>query len=66
MKTAPSCNFSEESVTISVGPDGRLYFHDLSPDLIRVALALNPEDAGMRRRLALSEGDAETRHEEAP
>jgi putative pyruvate formate lyase activating enzyme len=42
-----------DDVQVSVGPDGRLYFHDLDADLIEVALAVNPDDAVMRRRLAL-------------
>lgn len=38
---------------ISVGPDGRVYFHDLDRDLIEVALVINPADKLMRRRLAM-------------
>lgn len=38
---------------ISIGPDGRVYFHDLDRDLIEVALVMNPADRLMRRRLAL-------------
>ncbi|MGB9626369.1 MAG: hypothetical protein ACPMAQ_16065 [Phycisphaerae bacterium] len=40
-------------VEVSIGPDGRLYFHDLDADLIEVALAVNPDDRAMRRRRAL-------------
>lgn len=43
-----------DDVEVSVGPDGRLYFHDLDADLIEVALAVNPDDPLMRRRSALS------------
>lgn len=38
---------------VSIGPDGRLYFHDLDCELIELALAINPADQAMRRRLAL-------------
>jgi hypothetical protein len=48
-------NTGLEEVIISVGPDGRVYFHDLDPELIRVALAVSPDDALMRRRLAVCE-----------
>ncbi|GMU22165.1 MAG: hypothetical protein AMXMBFR13_22530 [Phycisphaerae bacterium] len=40
-------------IAISIGPDGRLYFHDLDPELIDVALAVNPADVTMQRRKAL-------------
>jgi hypothetical protein len=40
-------------VTISIGADGRVYFHDLDQELIELALAVNPDDKLMRRRLAL-------------
>jgi hypothetical protein len=46
-------------VVISIGPDGRAYFHDLDPELIRVALAVNPSDELMQRRLALSRETSE-------
>ena len=49
----PSPEETRGDVVISVGPDGRLYFHDLDPELIEVALAVNPADELMRRRLAL-------------
>ena len=58
MKTPAPCNLEEESVIVSVGPDGRVYFHDLDADLIRVALALNPADPAMLRRLELCERHA--------
>jgi hypothetical protein len=49
----PSSQQSRGDVVISVGPDGRIYFHDLDKDLIEVALAVNPDDRLMRRRLRL-------------
>ncbi len=42
-----------QEVEVSIGPDGRLYFHDLDADLIEVALVVNPDDRAMRRRRAL-------------
>jgi len=42
-----------------VGPDGRVYFHDLDRELIEVALAVNPEDEVMRRRLAVCQRRAQ-------
>lgn len=48
-----------QEVVISVGPDGRVYFHDLDRELIEVALAVNPEDEVMRRRLAVCQRRAQ-------
>jgi hypothetical protein len=42
-----------QEVVISIGSDGRVYFHDLDRELIEVALAINPQDEAMRRRLAI-------------
>lgn len=53
MSPSPVTPDMRGDVTISVGPDGRLYFHDLDPELIEIALAVNPDDALMRRRRAL-------------
>jgi hypothetical protein len=37
-------------VTIRIGPDGRLYFADLPPDLLPVAVAVLPENESLRVR----------------
>lgn len=37
-------------VVIRIGPDGRVYLHDITEDLLPVALALNPNDPAMLRR----------------
>lgn len=59
MSPADCDPLTRSDVTISIGPDGRLYFHDLDPELIAVALAVNPTDPLMRRRLTLCQGPAE-------
>ena len=38
-------------VTIRIGPDGTVYFNDVTLDLLPVTLALNPDDARLRQRL---------------
>jgi hypothetical protein len=53
MSSPVSTPLARGDITISIGPDGRVYFHDLDPELIAVGLALNPADALMRRRLEL-------------
>ncbi|MHC4415671.1 MAG: radical SAM protein [Planctomycetota bacterium] len=37
-------------VTIRIGPDGRLYWNDITIDLLPVALALSPHDPVLNRR----------------
>jgi len=60
MSTLPTCPGAPlQEVVISVGPDGRVYFHDLDRELIEVALAVNPEDEVMRRRLAVCQEGAQ-------
>ena len=63
-ENAPDPEFSPE-VTISVGPDGRVYFHDLDPELIEVALAVNPADEGMRQRWIMSRTPGAAKQEES-
>ncbi|MFO0872449.1 MAG: hypothetical protein U0575_00570 [Phycisphaerales bacterium] len=41
-------------VDITIGPDGMLYFNDLPADLLPVAAALCPDDAALRRRIAIA------------
>jgi hypothetical protein len=38
------------AVTIRIGPDGRVYFHDITADLVPVARALDPRNAELKRR----------------
>lgn len=38
------------AVTIRIGPDGVLYWHDLTADLLPVALALCPGDPDLEAR----------------
>ena len=60
MSIPPACPAPlSEEVLISVGPDGRVYFHDLDRELIEVALAINPEDEAMRRRLVICQQRAQ-------
>jgi hypothetical protein len=37
-------------VTVRIGPDGRLYLHDIPPDLLPVVLAMCPDDPVLKRR----------------
>jgi len=37
-------------VTIRIGPDGRVYFHDITAELLPVALALDPRSAALKLR----------------
>lgn len=53
MSAHPVDGFEEQEVIISIGPDGRLFFHDLDAELIELALAINPGDALMCRRREL-------------
>ena len=38
------------TVTIRLASDGRVLFHDLTPDLVAIARLLNPLDTTLRRR----------------
>ncbi|HVO77124.1 MAG TPA: hypothetical protein VMT60_03980 [Candidatus Bathyarchaeia archaeon] len=38
-------------IVIRIGPDGRVYLHDITADLVPIALAMNPDDRNMRSRL---------------
>lgn len=59
MDTSPVCPTPPlHEVVVSVGPDGRVYFHDLDRELIEVALAVNPHDEAMRRRLMICQQGA--------
>lgn len=40
----------ELDVLIRIGPDGQVYLHDITADLMPVVLALNPNDPELRRR----------------
>jgi len=40
-------------VTITVGVDGRIYFHDLLPELLTIAAEICPRDPALLDRLAL-------------
>jgi hypothetical protein len=41
---------------ITIGIDGRLYCHDLTPDLVAVLLELCPTDQVLMARAALNQG----------
>jgi hypothetical protein len=43
-------------ITIRIGPDGVIYFHDLTIDLLPVAAALAPGDPDLARRGAATSG----------
>ncbi len=38
------------TVTIRLAPDGRVLFHDLTPELLPIALQLGPADGALLRR----------------
>lgn len=40
----------ELDVLIRIGADGRVYIHDITPDLLPIVLRLNPHDPDLRRR----------------
>ncbi len=42
-------------VMIRIGPDGTLYFHDLTADLLPVAAALCPQDKALAVRVLAAE-----------
>jgi hypothetical protein len=42
------------SLTIRIGPDGKLYFHDITADLLPVALALCPHNEELKQRHAVA------------
>ncbi|MGQ0627423.1 MAG: hypothetical protein ACT4PL_04895 [Phycisphaerales bacterium] len=42
-------------IEIRIDRRGRVYFHDLPPDALGLAQALDPENAEMRQRVALAE-----------
>ena len=46
-------------LTIRIGPDGKLYFHDITAALLPVALALCPQTEELGRRLAVAQAFAE-------
>jgi hypothetical protein len=37
-------------ITIRIARDGRVYFHDIPPDMIGVARAIDPGNPGLRMR----------------
>lgn len=41
---------AELTATITVGVDGRVYFHDLTAGLLRIATALSPDSPAVWRR----------------
>lgn len=45
-------NGSDLVVTIRLGADGKVYFYDIPPAMLPVALALAPEDASLAARAA--------------
>lgn len=42
-------------LTIRIGRDGRVYFHDITADLLPVALALCPDDPVLQHRAAAAQ-----------
>lgn len=40
-------------ITIRIGPDGRVFFHDIPEGLVGVALSMNPDDPSMRERVRI-------------
>jgi hypothetical protein len=42
-------------VNIRIGPDGTLYFHDITLEMLPVALAMCPDNEDLKRRVAAAE-----------
>lgn len=42
-------------VTITIGTDGRMYFHDLTPELVPIAVAICPDNSELMARQAMIE-----------
>ncbi|NLX23791.1 MAG: hypothetical protein GXY55_19230 [Phycisphaerae bacterium] len=42
------------AATITLGADGRVYFHDLTPELLPVAAAISPQALSVARRELLA------------
>lgn len=38
-------------IVIRIAPDGKVYLHDITPDLLPVIEALNPRDEAVRARV---------------
>lgn len=45
---------SPAAATITLGADGRVYFHDLTPELLPVAAAISPQALSVARRELLA------------
>jgi hypothetical protein len=43
-------------IVIRIAPDGKVYLHDLTPDLLPVIEALNPRDEVVRARVEACRG----------
>ncbi len=43
-------------ITIRIGPDGLVYFQDITAELLPIVLSLRPDDADLRRRVSLAAG----------
>lgn len=51
---------TDQDVTITINPEGRIYFHELTPWLVPVAVALCPSSPELHvRELALVRPDVE-------
>lgn len=50
------------TITITIGADGRLLFHDLTAQSLPVAAALCPDDAELRQRLETYEAFEKGNH----
>ena len=50
----PSIGFDDRGrdleITIRIGKDGRVYFHDITLDMIAVARSLRPDDRQLQER----------------
>ncbi len=42
------------AATITIGVDGRVYFHELTPELLPVAAAISPQALSVARRELLA------------
>jgi hypothetical protein len=51
------------TVTITLGADGRVYWHQLTSPVLELALMLSPQDAGLRDRLPAARTEKKRRHD---
>ena len=57
--TDPFVSASAETISIWIAPDGRIFLHNVTGDMVAIAHALNPSDVEMAKRHRLLSNSAE-------